>query len=473
MTPSSGKTSSLRTTGPRLVRAVVARFQAVTASDLVRDVAKLATGTAGGRLIALAVLPVATRLYSPDDFATLATYLGVVSIVAVIACLRLDLAIPLAKTGEDAANLLVLSLLSALVIGGFMLALTLLAPTALASLLGRPQLTPYLWLVPFGVVMGAGYTALQFWATRARRFSSIARTRITQAVMGATALSGLGLVGVTPLGLLVGNMLNVGAGSFRLGLEAISRDRDLLTVVTKATLHDTLKRYRRYPIYSTPEALANTVGINAPVMLIAAFAGAEAGFLLLATQIMVAPLTLLGSSISQVYMSRAPQEMEAGRLADFTLQVVRRLVQIGIGPIILAGIIAPTLIPFLFGQEWARAGQIISWLTPWMALQLVASPISAVLHLTGRQSCAMTLHILGLLIRVGAVLVAGLWAPTYAVPATALAAAAFYAIYLAVNLHVAGIRLQDSARAITSALSYSAPWIVIGTLFHPILTIIF
>lgn len=448
--------------GARLIQDVGARVRGAAGDGFVRDVSKLVSGTVVGRIIFLAALPIATRLYSPDDFAVLATYLGLVSIVAVPACLRFDIAIPLAETDEDAAGLLTLALGFALAFSVALMAMALLASGPLAQALGRPELAPYLWLVPLGAIMAAGYSALQYWATRARRFGSIARTRITQAAMGATALLSLGWAGIAPLGLLVGNMLNVGAGGLSLGIQALRRDRPLLGVVTRARLGQILKRYYRYPIYSMPEALANTAGIHLPVILIAAFAGAEAGFLLLATQIMAAPLTLLGSSIAQVYTSRAPAEKQAGRLASFTLQIVRRLVQIGVGPLILAGMVAPALFPLVFGADWARAGQIVAWLTPWMVLQFLASPVSTVLHQTNRQSWAMILQILGLVLRVGAILAASAWFPAAAVPAMAMAAAGFYAIYLIVDLRAAGVAPLAAMRSIISALIYVIPWILAG-----------
>lgn len=448
----------------RLVQTVGARLRTAAANDFVRDTGKLVTGTIGGRLVALAALPLATRLYTPDDFATLATFLSIVSVSAVAACLRLDIAIPLADTDDDAANLLVLALLSALAVGVVLLLLSVAAAEPIAQALRRPDLAPYLWLIPLAVVMTASYSALQFWATRARRFGSIARTRITQALLGVGALLGLGWAGIAPLGLLIGNMLNSGAGGLGLGLAAWKRDRRSLSMVSAPGLRRSFSRNRGYAIYSAPEALANTAGIHLPVILIAAFAGAEAGFLLLATQIMAAPMALLGSSVSQVYMSRAAEEKQAGRLAPFTLNIVRRLIQIGVGPLIFVGVTAPSLFPLVFGDEWTRAGQIVTWLTPWVALQFVASPISTVLHLTGRQSLAMGLQFAGLAIRVGAVLAAGAWLPEAAVPAVAIAATAFYCLYLVIDLAAANVRAADAMRSVGVSLVYCLPWLALAAL---------
>jgi O-antigen/teichoic acid export membrane protein len=374
-------------------------------NSFVRDVTKLSFGTIGGRLIALAALPIVTRLYTPQDFALLAVYLGVVSTVAIAACLRLEIAIPLAENDGDAAHLLALSLLAAGIVTGVIGFAVILAPRQTARLLGTPGLAPFLWLVPIGILIAAAYSALQYWATRARRFGSIARTRVTQAAAGVATMLGLGWLGLAPLGLLVGNMLNLGAGGLRLGVETLRRDLARLRLVSWRGMWRTLRDYRRYPIYSMPESLINVAGMKVPIILIAAFAGAEAGFLFLAMQVMAAPMTLLGSSISQVYMSRANDEMRAGRLSQFTLGIMRRLAMIGVGPLILVGLLAPTVFPWIFGTEWHRAGVLVAWLVPWMVFQFVASPVSMVMFVVGWQKLLLSVRIVALLIRVCSVLV--------------------------------------------------------------------
>jgi O-antigen/teichoic acid export membrane protein len=408
---------------------------------MLRDVLRLVTGTAGGRLIALVAMPLATRLYSPDDFALLAVYLGVVNIGGAICCLRLDIAIPVAKDDRDAIHLLILALLAACLLSLVTLTAVLVFPQAISKLLGQPSLLPFLWMIPIGIMMLANYSALQLWATRMRRFGVIAITRVTQAVAGVAVMLAMGWAAITPFGLLLGNLLSASAGGVRLLREGLRYDRGILRTVSARGLADTLREYRRFPVYSTPEALANLVGIQVPVIIVAAHAGAEAGYLLLAQMIMAAPMGLLGSSISQVYVSRAPQEMREGRLAPFTFGILRRLAQIGIAPLILAGVLAPFVLPWIFGADWARVGDIVAWMVPWTILQFLASPISMVMWVTSSQRSILALTIFGGALRVGAVLTALPLGAEALVQAFVWASALFYAICLLVFARTAGIEL--------------------------------
>ena len=180
--------------------------------------------------------------------------------------------------------------------------------------------------------------------------------------------------------------------------------------------------------------------------MIAAHAGAEAGFLLLAMQVMTAPMTLLGSSISQVYMSRAPEALREGRLAPFTLSIMRRLAIVGVGPLIIVGVFAPPLFPLIFGQEWARAGVIVAWLVPWMALQFIASPVSMVMFVVGRQRAMLALTTLGASIRIGSILLV-IGTDLSLVEIFATSSAVFYIICCAVFIFAA--RAGSSERTLT------------------------
>ena len=100
--------------------------------------------------------------------------------------------------------------------------------------------------------------------------------------------------------------------------------------------------------------------------------------------------------------------------------------------LISAGVVAPFLFPFVFGEEWGRAGIILAWLTPWYILQLVASPVSMALHVSGRVSWAMWLQLAGAIIRIGCVLYASEIHPMVVTEVFAISSLGFYAINIAV-----------------------------------------
>ena len=399
------------------------------ASSLFQDTAMLVSGTAGGRVILLLTLPVVARLYDPEDFRLLAVFVALVSTISVVACLRFEIAIPLARSDDDAVNLLALALLSVIGVSVVMLVLSSVSPESIALWIGVPDIAPYLWLVAPGIFLVASYSALQFWATRMHRFGVIGRTRVGQAATGAGTMLAMGWAGLAPVGLLLGNILSLGAGGLLLATQALRNDRKRLRAITRPRMRETLRDYCRYPIFSTPEALANVAGIQIPILIIASHAGDEAGQLFLAMQVMAAPMSLLGASVGQVYASRAAEELRKGTLGPFTRSMMRRLFLIGAGPIAVAALLAPLLSSLFFGSDWARAGVIVAWIAPWMLLQLTVSPVSMGLHVTGHQRAAMVLQVVGLALRVGAVALAASFPVAGTVETYAVSGAIFYLVY--------------------------------------------
>lgn len=421
-----------------------ALVQLLPAGSFARNVGVLTGGTAFAQGLAVLALPVLTRLYSPEDFALLAVYVAIIGIAGVVAGLRYNIAIPLPEDDADGMALLAAALASTAAISALLALPVLLAPAETAALLGQPGLEPYLWMVPAGVLLASAYNALQYWASRKQRFGLVTRTRMTRAVGGIGTQAGIGAVAASPFGLIFGHMLYGGLGVASLLRNLLRQDRPVLARVSAARIAGQARVFRRFPIFSVPEALFNTAGVQLPVILIAAIAaGPEAGFLMLAMRVMGLPMALIGSSVSQVFIAAAPAKLRDGTLAAFTRRTMWTLFRTGAPPIVAVGVLSPMLFPLVFGEEWARAGWLVAWMTPWFVLQFVASPVSVVLHVTGRVSLAMTLQALGLVLRVGAVLAMAAFAPGWMVEVYALSGAVFYGVYLGMIAYITSYPARD------------------------------
>lgn len=429
-------------------------------NGFLRSVTVLVGGTVAAHAITALALPVVTRLYTPADFSMLAVFTGLLAILSVVACLRFDVAVPMPQDDGDAVNVLALAIACTAIVSAVVALAVLSAPARLAAWLNQPDLEPYLWLLPVGVLLAGTYSALQCWFVRRKGFGSIARTRVAQSFAAATTQVGFGWLAWAPLGLLLGPTLNSGAGSAGLGYRLVQSERPLLGAIAWRRMRAMFRAYDQYPKYSTLEALSNSAGIQLPIIMIAALSvGPEAGYLILAMQVMQMPMALIGTAIGQVYLSRAPVEYRAGRLGDFTTDILGGLVKTGVGPILFVGIVSPALFALVFGEDWARAGLLVAWMTPWFIFQFLATPVSMALHVSGRQRAAFGLQLAGLVVRVSAVFGASLVALGAISEAYALSGFAFYLVYLVTVVRVVGARFLDVAGRVRSALAVLTAWL--------------
>ena len=435
------------------------RIETFWGNKVVRSVGVLVGGTAFAHGITALSLPIVTRLYTPADFSVLAVFASLLSILSVAACLRFDLAIPIPEQDAEAMNLLALALGGTVIVAAMVAAAELGLSRSVANAFRQPALARWLWMLPIGILLAGAYSALQSWFVRRKAFGSIAQSRVTQSAAAASVQVGMGWIHWTPVGLIVGQLLNTGAGCANLGYRFLRHERSLLGAITWSGMRAGYSKYDRFPKYSTFEALSNVAGMQLPIIIIAAqAAGPEAGFLMLAMSAMQAPMSLIGNAIAQVYLSRAPDELRAGRLDAFTSHMFGGLVKTGTGPLVCAGILAPTLFSLVFGAEWHRAGVLVTWMTPWFIMQYLSVPISMALHVTGSQRVALALQILGLILRVGMVYAASVFARSLISEAFALSGFAFYAIYLVTVLRIVDAKMDAVVRETRRSLPAVVLW---------------
>jgi len=374
-----------------------------------RGVLTLAAGTGLAQLIVVISSPVLTRLYSPSDYGVFAVATSVLSILITITCLRYEFAIPLPESDVAAANVLALSLITAIGMSSAAGVVLWLAGPRLLAILGASALGPYVLLLSLGQLGGGTYAVLTLWAVRTKTFSEIAATRFTQGSALVAVQVGLGVVGFGAPGLLVGDVTGRISGSSRLARAAWRSHASSFRHVSRAGILVAARRYRRFPIFSSPSALLTTLGVQAPVILLVALYGTQVGgHYALADRIFSLPLQLVAGAVSQVFVA------ESARLAREKPEELRRLfggttrslARAGLVPAILLAVVAPILVGPVFGGDWRETGVFVAILTPMYYLTFVATATGDVLSVLERQDLHLGRELLRFCLLGGPILIA-------------------------------------------------------------------
>lgn len=398
-----------------------------------KAISVLVGGTAFAQGVSVLALPFLTRLYSPKDFALFAVYASLLGMLSVASCLRFEIAIPIPEDDNEAVHLVILGLVSNLIISFIIGLIVWIFHTNIIVLIKQPDFALLLWLVPIGVFFSGVYNTLQYWTTRKKQFSIIAKTRMVQSVSGTSIQIAMGVIGLSALGLIIGQIIKVSAGIRRLAVSFGNEAGTLVKKITSQQLKQTFKKNDKFPKYSTFEAFVNAVGTQLPIIMIAALSiGSEAGYLMLAMQLLMIPMVFIGGAVSQVYLAHAPEKYHSGKLRKYTYQCIFQLIKVGIIPLVVICILAPMVIPYIFGAVWQRTGEMMLWMLPWFIMQLIVSPISMALHITDHQRIALILQIIGLIIRVGGVWLFSLYSINYIFEYYAFSSFLFYSIYFIV-----------------------------------------
>lgn len=145
-------------------------------------------------------------------------------------------------------------------------------------------------------------------------------------------------------------------------------------------------------------------------------------------------MSLIGSAMAQVYLAHAPEYYNKGSLREYTVQTIKQIAKIAVVPLISIGIVAPFIFPLVFGESWAKAGYMVLWMIPWFVMQILSSPVSMSLHVTGNQKTALVLQVFGLILRVDGLLIIAQYFPSNIFGYYVLSGFIFYVIYLLVIL---------------------------------------
>ena len=419
-----------------------------------RGVSILMGGTIGAQALTMLVAPLLTRLYSPDDYGLMAVFGSLLMVLGVNACLRYEMAIPLPEDDQEAAHIVVLCLLIAIGVSLMAAVVLLVSGPWICERLGVPALVNYLWLLPIGIFLGAGYTVFNAWSVRTKAYSAIASTRLRQAL--ATMLIQVAAYPMGAMALLIASIAGQSIGTMRLARKALSGSQ--FRSVDKPGIKRVAQRYRRFPIYSSWDGLLNTAGREFPPLVFAAVFGPTAtGFYALAHHVLSKPMALIGGAVGQVFFANGVEAHRQGTLGILVTNLHEKLAHIAMPPLALLTLQGPELFGLVFGAKWEQAGVYAQWMAPWMYLMCVSSPLSTVLTVLEKQKHTLLFQVMLTSFRVAAVGVGiKMGDMLTTVKLFSLASVFAYLVLLTMVVRLAGGRLRSCIRATGMALLVSA-----------------
>lgn len=382
------------------------------ASPHLRPIAYLASGSGLAQLISLLVTPIITRLYTPGEYGTVSIYGSIVAIVAAIAAGKYESAIslpPETDEGEsDAVGLVRVALIAAastslvtlLVVAGFV------GWGGVASL---QALGYWAYAIPLGVFFAAASATLGAYATRRRRYGTLARIAPLQKLAAAALQLAGGALRLGVSGLMIGVLatplvgLGVQSRIYRDGRQARRSPWSWREIRTLAS------RYRDFPLVSTWFALLNTTAWNVQAIVIARYySTADVGHYSLAMGMIGIPTGLVLTGVSQVFLrecaARTGNPTAAMRLVTETLKSLAA-VSVPLFGVVLLG--SMYLFEPVFGAQWAGSSAIAVSMIPLLWARFLTTSITSVFPVYRRQATLLVWQVVALAVTLGGFVLGG------------------------------------------------------------------
>ncbi|MBC1605524.1 oligosaccharide flippase family protein [Listeria rocourtiae] len=342
---------------------------------------RLLKGNVLAQCLVFLAAPFLSRIYDPEVFGMYTVYLSLISIFSNSMALSLERAIPLAQTKRVATLLVKMCLIIALILSVLMLLLYLFTGISAFSLLNIHVSPHVILLLSLGIFFGSAIQTFTFWQMREQRFSTISHAKLAQSAL----TSGFQLASPN-FGLIIGDVLGRCGSALIQGL-SFWKTREKVDF-TKRNITFLVRKYYRYPLFSSGSLLINALTLQVPLLLITYYFGNEvAGFFGMGQRVIGMPIVLLTSVLGQVFYSVAAKRIHAepSRIFHLFKKVVQKAVLYGLPIFTVLALFAPSIFSLVFGEEWRESGEYVQRLLPVFYLQLITVPVSQTLYLLGRQ----------------------------------------------------------------------------------------
>lgn len=359
------------------------------------NVLKLTSGSVVAQGIGVLLAPIVARLFAPEAFGVAALFTSITSIVGIVACLRYELSIMLPGSDNEAANLLAVSLLCVVIVACITALVIVCFDDVIVGLFNVDKLKQYLWLVPPTVLLAGISLALNNWNTRTKQFGRLSITQvvsasITQVIKVVAGFAGYVSGGVLILASILGGLVS----TLILGCQIWKNDNQLFkSSIRRHKIGYGIKRYRNFSLIDTWGSLLNIISWQLPVLFLSFyFSPAIVGFYALGSAVVRMPLRIIGSAVAQVFYQKASEEKNRGDVYQITINTYKRLVALGLFPLLMLCIIGQDLFLVVFGHNWSEAGIYTQILAPWAFFTFASSPLSTLFLVFERQHFALLMH---------------------------------------------------------------------------------
>ncbi len=362
------------------------------------------TGTTIAQAIPLAVSPILTRLYTPEDFGLFALFIALTSVFVSFASGRYELAVMLPVDDKESINILALGLLITTALSTSLLLFITLFHDIILSLVNNIEIGVWLYFIPLIVLFTGLYNLLTYFNNRLKCYQDLAHATIVKSLVLVAVQLGIGFVKTGATGLISGQILSSFFANMKL-LKNILNNRSLLHSISRKEMLSMAKRYKDFPLYQAPHALLNTFSSNIPVYLFSSFVNATVvGFYALSTRIVFAPLMIIAGASAKVYNQKVTQLYnEGGDAYGLSIQLLQSLLKKIFFPFVLLILFAPDIFALLFGDSWREAGLYTQILSPWLFMVFFVTTISFIPSLMNMQKKALLLEVIYSILRLLAI----------------------------------------------------------------------
>jgi lipopolysaccharide exporter len=375
------------------------RTRQLLKNEFIQNVLSLFTGNALAQVITLVTIPILTRMYTPEEFGTVALFIGIVSVFSVASNGRYDMAVVLPKKNGQAFHLLLGSIVIVAIISLLTLLIVIVFYDRITGMFDAKIYRKIIWLLPLCIFLVGSHKSLTYWFNRTRSFRLIGVNRIIQNTGQAGVRLGRplfanghwGLV----MGFLVGELLSWSTMVFQLFKKEYWR----LRYISIKTVLNTFREYINFPAYLMPMGILNSFSTYLLVFALSIISSSTlVGHYERAWRVINFPLALISSSFGSVFYEKMNRTTNRRKLYLYSY-----FGNLGVAIIILfpIAIWGEAIFSFVLGSDWVVAGRISRIILPLTIFSFATECVSTTFSIVKKNQLLLIWQIVYLVMAIG------------------------------------------------------------------------
>ena len=377
-------------------------------SSFIKNIIILSTGTIGAQFITFAASPVITRVYGPEAFGVMGSFIALMNIFIPIAALTYPIAIVLPKKIYEVKLLVKLSYFITIFISLLFLIIILISDKLIISLFKLESIATFLYFLPIAIFVNGILQIFEQSLIRENKFKLNAKVTFYQSLILNSGMLLIGLV--YPYAIVLIFFTAIKSGMKALMMYLALDDRRILKVSKTGNYNKLItvaKKYIDFPIYRAPETFISALSQSIPILLLSMFFGPiVVGFFTIGKTVLSLPAQLIGKAVGDVFYPKISELYNSGQNINGVLFKSTFLLSvIGLLPFVIVILFGPFLFGLVFGSEWSTAGEYARWIAVWSYFSLIYIPCIKTLPVIKAQKFHFVFSLIAFFVRTCSILI--------------------------------------------------------------------
>jgi len=244
---------------------------------------------------------------------------------------------------------------------------------------------------------------------RKEKFALMSATKITESAIKGGSTTVFGFLKYSSFGLVLGQFLGQLFSLLTLVWPMFKYERKNISSLSWKKMRLLAKEYSDFPKINVPQTLVDMIQFSGLVFIISAFFSVEIlGQYSKAIRVMLIPLSVIGTSVNQVFYQKAAALYQNGfHLRTPILKLSALLLFISIPFMIIGILYSPEIFAFVLGDNWYQAGEFAAILIPWFFIKFILSAALSIPLIVDEQKTFLFYSVIGNVILVVSVVIGG------------------------------------------------------------------